>query len=133
MEHGYGFYALTASSEEEIELWRDKTGAEYTFCRMDDITLKTIIRSNPGLLLLKGGVIVNKWSDSRLPDEYALSGRLEELPLGQQKVENDWHTMCYVLLWFIVPLLLVISVDILVVRRREKLHSNPAPPQIDSN
>lgn len=29
VEHGYGFYALTASSEEQIELWRDKTGAEY--------------------------------------------------------------------------------------------------------
>lgn len=128
VECGYGFYALTASSEKEIELWRDKTGAEYTFCRMDDITLKTIVRSNPGLLLLKDGVIVNKWSDSRLPDEYALSGRLEELPLGQQKVENDWHTMGYVLLWFIVPLLLVIGADVLVVRRREKLHSNPAPP-----
>ena len=42
VEHGYGFYALTSSPEEQIELWRDKTGAEYPFCQMDDITLKTI-------------------------------------------------------------------------------------------
>ena len=54
VEHGYGFYALTSSPVESIELWSDRTGAEYPFCLTDDITLKTIIRSNPGLLLLKG-------------------------------------------------------------------------------
>lgn len=120
VERGYGFYALTASSEEEIELWRDKTGAEYPFCQMDDITLKTIIRSNPGLLLLKEGTILNKWSNGQLPDEYVLSDDLEKLPLGERKQVSDVHTMGYVLLWFFVPLMLVIGVDVLVVRRRER-------------
>lgn len=120
VERGYGFYALTASSEEEIELWRDKTGAEYPFCQMDDITLKTIIRSNPGLLLLKEGIILNKWSNGQLPDEYVLSDDLEKLPLGERKQVSDVHTMGYVLLWFFVPLMLVIGVDVLVVRRRER-------------
>lgn len=120
VERGYGFYALTASSEEEIELWRDKTGAEYPFCQMDDITLKTIIRSNPGLLLLKEGTILNKWSNGQLPDEYVLSDDLEKLPLGERKQVSDVHTMGYVLLWFFVPLMLVIGLDVLVVRRRER-------------
>ena len=39
VEHGYRFYCLTSSPEEQIELWKDKTGAEYPFCQMDDITL----------------------------------------------------------------------------------------------
>lgn len=120
VEYGYGFYALTSSSGDEIELWRDKTGAEYPFCRMDDITLKTIIRSNPGLLLIKEGTILNKWSNQQLPDEYALTDALERLPLGQQKQVSDLRTMAYVLLWCIIPLLLVIGMDILVVRRRER-------------
>lgn len=120
VERGYGFYALTASSEEEIELWRDKTGAEYPFCQMDDITLKTIIRSNPGLLLLKEGTILNKWSNGQLPDEYVLSDDLEKLPLGERKQVSDVHTMGYVLLWFFVPLMLVIGLDVLFVRRRER-------------
>lgn len=111
---------MTASSEEEIELWRDKTGAEYPFCQMDDITLKTIIRSNPGLLLLKEGTILNKWSNGQLPDEYVLSDDLEKLPLGERKQVSDVHTMGYVLLWFFVPLMLVIGLDVLVVRRRER-------------
>ena len=93
VEHGYGFYALTSSPEDEIELWRDKTGAEYPFCQMDDITLKTIIRSNPGLMLIKDGVILNKWSDNSLPDEYVLTDSLDKLELGQQKQESDLRTI----------------------------------------
>ena len=91
VEHGYGFYALTSSPDEEIEMWRERTGAEYPFCQMDDITLKTIIRSNPGLLLIKDGTILNKWSDNQLPDEYVLNDSLDKLELGQQKQENKLH------------------------------------------
>lgn len=119
VEHGYGFYALTSSPDDEIELWREKTGAEYPFCQMDDITLKTIIRSNPGLLLIKDGTILNKWSDNQLPDEYVLTDSLDKLELGMQKQENNLHTIGYVLLWFIIPLMLVIGVDILFIRRRK--------------
>lgn len=68
-------------------MWRERTGAEYPFCQMDDITLKTIIRSNPGLLLIKDGTILNKWSDNQLPDEYVLNDSLDKLELGQQKQE----------------------------------------------
>lgn len=120
VEHGYGFYALTSSPDSEIELWRDKTGAEYPFCQMDDITLKTIIRSNPGLMLIKDGTILNKWSDNQLPDEYVLSDSLDKLELGSQKQVSDLHTIGYVFLWFIIPLMMIIGLDILVIKRREK-------------
>ncbi len=120
VEHGYKFYALTSSLEEDIELWCDRTGAEYPFCQMDDITLKTIVRSNPGLLLIKEGTILNKWSDGQLPDEYVLTDSLDKLELGKQKKVNDWHTIGYVFLWFSVPLMLVLCLDIFIVKRRMK-------------
>lgn len=132
-EHGYGFYALTSSPDEEIESWREKTGAEYPFCQMDDITLKTIVRSNPGLLLIKDGTILNKWSDARLPDEYVLNGGLDGLELGQQKHENNLRTIGYVLLWFIVPLTLVLGVDISVIKRRERKSRERQPSQSPNN
>lgn len=120
VEHGYKFYCLTSSSEELIEQWKDKTGAEYPFCRMDDITLKTMIRSNPGLMLIKNGMILNKWSDERLPDEYVLTDKLENLPIGKRKVESDIHTIGYVFLWFFIPLFFVLAADILIIRRRDR-------------
>ena len=92
--------------------------------------MKTIIRSNPGLMLIKDGVILNKWSDNSLPDEYVLTDSLDKLELGQQKQESDLRTIGYVLLWFIIPLLMVIGVDILVVKRRErKREKNKELPQ----
>lgn len=120
VEHGYGFYCLTSSPEEQIEMWKDKTGAEYPFCQMDDITLKTMVRSNPGLMLIKNGVILNKWSDEDMPDEYILTDKLEHLALGKLEVKSDVHMVAYVILWFILPLLLVLGVDILIIRRRER-------------
>ena len=111
LENGYKFYALSSSSAEAIELWRDRTGAEYPFCIMDDITLKTMVRSNPGLMLIKGGVILNKWPSSQLPDEFDLTDKLEQLPLGQVKEVNDLRTLGIVGLWYIVPLLLIILID----------------------
>ena len=133
VEHGYGFYCLTSSLDDQIEQWKDKTGAEYPFCLMDDITLKTMIRSNPGLMLIKEGTILNKWSDSELPDEYALTDKLENLELGKQKEESDVHTIGYVLLWFAIPLLMVLGVDILVVKRLEKRRKRAAEKAVENS
>ncbi len=68
MDNGFKFLCLTASGEKDINHWIEITGAEYEFCQTDGTTLKTIVRSNPGLILLKNGVIIGKWSHNRLPD-----------------------------------------------------------------
>ena len=120
VENGYAFYCLTSSPQEEIVQWQDKTGAEYPFCQADDITLKTMIRSNPGLMLLKEGVVVNKWSRNNLPDEYTLTGRLETLGIGVLHPENLPRTIGGVVLWFALPLLFFLGVDVLYIRRRER-------------
>lgn len=111
VENGYRFYALSSSSADAIEQWRDRTGAEYPFCIMDDITLKTMVRSNPGLMLLQGGVVLNKWCNSQIPDEFELTDRLEKLPLGQVKKVNDLATIGWVCVWFLVPLALIVLID----------------------
>jgi len=120
LEHKYGFYGLTSSPDMEIEQWRDRTGAEYPFCLVDDITLKTIIRSNPGLVLIKSGTIINKWPQSNLPNEYELNGSLDNLPIGQIKKDSDVQTIFIVFLWFVIPLIFVLALDLLVIKRREK-------------
>lgn len=117
VENGYAFYCLTSSWDELVEQWKDKTGAEYPFCQADDITLKTIIRSNPGLLLLKDGVIINKWSHNELPDEYVLNNKLNELPIGKLSPANVTYKILILFLWFVVPLLLFTGLDLWLVKR----------------
>lgn len=117
--NGYHFYALTSSPDDEIEDWRDKTGAEYPFCQVDNIILKTIIRSNPGLLLLKHGTILNKWSYNDLFDENDLNGKLDKIAIGQPSHYTNDKAMLNILLWFFVPLLFIIFLDILLGNKLE--------------
>ena len=124
-DNGYPFYCLTASGEQAISNWRETTGAEYPFCQTDDIVLKTVIRSNPGLLLLKDGVIIRKWSHNRMPDEYALSDRLENLKIGKMPIDSIPQKILVIVLWYVLPLLVLTIADRLWswthwMRRRHK-------------
>lgn len=71
------FYCLTASTEKSQQHWQNITGAEYPFCMTDATTLKTMIRSNPGLMLLEKGVVRGKWSHNRLPEPTELETMLK--------------------------------------------------------
>ena len=58
---------MTASSDEMIEEFRHEVQAAYPFYFTDETTLKTIVRSNPELLLLKRGTIIGKWHYNDFP------------------------------------------------------------------
>lgn len=117
-DHGYRFLCVTASSDEAIAKWQDYTGAEYPFATLDDITLKTMVRSNPGLMLLKNGVVIGKWCVSALPDEYQLTDSLDKLPVGQLTVTSVGIKIGKVLAWFFGPLLIFTLADLLWIRSR---------------
>ena len=65
LKNGDKFYALTGSSDTEVQKFVDKTGVTYPFWKTDPTTLKTIIRANPGIVILQKGTILKKmnWRD----------------------------------------------------------------------
>lgn len=103
-ENGADFYCVTASANDEIERWRDLTGAEYQFCNADETTLKTMIRSNPGLMLLKDGTIIGKWSHNALPQTDDLTAPLQQLAIGKAQNDSTTKRLLIVLLTFFLPL-----------------------------
>lgn len=103
-ENGADFYCVTASANDEIERWRDLTGAEYQFCNADETTLKTMIRSNPGLMLLKDGTIIGKWSHNALPQTDDLTAPLHRLTIGKAQNDSTTERLLIVLLTFFLPL-----------------------------
>ena len=113
LEHGYRFYCLTASDVQGRQQWRDMTGAEYPFCFTDETTLKTVIRSNPGLVLLKNGTVIGKWSHNRLPQiaPEETTKPLEQLAIGQMPEDSVPGKILKLLLWFALPLLLLTLAD----------------------
>jgi triosephosphate isomerase len=110
-EKGYPFYGLTASGEKAMNRWRNGTGAEYKLCQTDDIVLKTIIRSNPGLLLLRDGKIIRKWSNNDLPEETMLTDRLEKIEIGKMPEDSVPRKVTTIILWYILPLVLLTIAD----------------------
>ena len=105
------FYCLTASTKKDIDHWADITGAEYPFCFTDETTLKTIIRSNPGLLLLKDGTIIRKWSHNDLPSSSSLNAPLSKLSIGAMPSTSLGETIMKVVLLFFIPLIILVFAD----------------------
>jgi uncharacterized membrane protein YphA (DoxX/SURF4 family) len=66
-------WALTSSLNHEIKEYKEKNQVKYDFYLADMVMLETIIRSNPGVLLLKNNKILKKWSSRNIPDFETLS------------------------------------------------------------
>jgi uncharacterized membrane protein YphA (DoxX/SURF4 family) len=59
--------ALTASTKEAIEKFKQETHTNIDFYNTDGTVLKTMIRSNPGLMMLKGGTVIDMWHYHSIP------------------------------------------------------------------
>ena len=71
-ENGLSFICLTSTLSDESAIFARETSAPYEFFNCDEIALKTIIRSNPGLLVIKDGTVLGKWhyNDIPTPEEF---------------------------------------------------------------
>lgn len=65
--YGVDFYAITASISDEVFKIKDTLKLAYDFSNVDEIVLKTMIRSNPGLILLKNGTVIGNWHYNDFP------------------------------------------------------------------
>jgi uncharacterized membrane protein YphA (DoxX/SURF4 family) len=63
MNNGIDFYVLSASGTTELMSYENG----LQFCTVDETTLKTMMRANPGYILIQNGVITGKWSWANLP------------------------------------------------------------------
>lgn len=104
-EHGYQFYCLTSSGQEAIGTWQEMTGAEYPFLFTDGIVLKTMIRSNPGLMLLHDGRVTAKWPSTGLPDLAEEVRPLEQTEWGAPQGKSRMARVLTILLWYMLPLM----------------------------
>jgi uncharacterized membrane protein YphA (DoxX/SURF4 family) len=57
-----GFAALCGSDFESMDKFAQRVKANYSFYGVDATALKSVVRSNPGLVLLKNGVVLDKWA-----------------------------------------------------------------------
>ena len=121
--NGIRFCAVSSSDEDGVFLWVKRTGAEYPIYWADGVMLRSMMHSNPGLLLLKDGVIVGKWAAADIPAVEELENAPTLMP-GIEDVSyadmKHWPLWVIVLLGviFLLPLLDVTLVGIGNAKRR---------------
>lgn len=73
---GWKVYAIASTPDADRAAdFRQKVGANYPFYKADDKLLKTITRSNPGLVVLKDGQVVDQLHWRHLPGAEEFVGR----------------------------------------------------------
>lgn len=64
---GYTFVGLTSSTQGYARDFGDSNALNFDFCSADETTLKSVVRSHPGLVLLYRGTVAGKWSHLDIP------------------------------------------------------------------
>ena len=59
---GYSVYGASASFTDELLLAKEKHELPFDFLFCDQTTLKTMVRANPGIMMLEKGTITGKWN-----------------------------------------------------------------------
>lgn len=70
-------YCLTATDAEKAEAFRHEHQLPFEFLRADGTLLKGMIRSNPGLMLWNGSVIVDTWSAPSIPNAARVKAKMK--------------------------------------------------------
>lgn len=71
-EHGYNYLWITSVSPDYVYELQDKYDMFDEVYYGDELELKSMVRSNPGLILMDNGVIIDKWSKIDFPTEIDL-------------------------------------------------------------
>ncbi len=61
-EEDYSFVLLTSTLPEDVAAISKKRNLQIPIYYADDVVLKTMVRANPGLILLRSDTVVKKWA-----------------------------------------------------------------------
>ena len=115
-DHAIPFYMATASDSAGRADWCDRTGAAYPIVQAEDTELQAMVRSNPGLLLLRDGAVAAKWSNNNLPETDGLEAILSA------PARSGGGSLWRLVAWFFIPLLIVVVADALWIGHKFYRH-----------
>jgi len=116
LANGISFYVLSASGSDEMRMYDNG----LLFCSVDDITLKTMVRSDPGYILIRNGTITGKWSWADLPEKEWFTGNMEGKSIMSLNNRNEMLTVII----FVLALTAVIISLRMMTEKINKLKQN---------
>jgi len=98
---GIDFYCVTSSLYDDIIKFEMKQSPMFNYLFADDVLLQTIIRSNPGLVVLKNGTILAKYSYVNTPSTKITDNTLSYI-LKEKSEQSEKYTVIILILLLIV-------------------------------
>jgi hypothetical protein len=83
------FVGLSGSVWQTIDYFRHDVKAKFKYYTVDETALKSVVRSNPGLVLLKEGVVIDKWAWRDLPTYEEFKASQPEYLKFLEKVKTE--------------------------------------------
>ena len=117
-QNGIHFMMLSGSTEEDNADYVARTSAQYPVYYTDETVIKSMVRSNPGIMLLKDATILKKWSFSDAPD----IPEFEKFITDDTQTIIDKHNACEkaTTLWLAIAVLIIMGSIIGFVKFRKK-------------
>lgn len=120
MENEYNFYCVTLNDSVNVNAWKYKTGAEYDFLYSDATILETMIRSNPGLMLLKEGTILWKSCMHNVNVDELTSAKLTEHSYGKIIDDNKKSRIFWLVFLMLAPILVYLPIEKAIILYNKK-------------
>lgn len=112
------FYCMTSSTFDVIDSFISQVKPNFPLYTADNITLKTIIRSNPGLVLIKDGTIIGKWHSRNIPSE--IDGNLMSYSLDKLRLWSERLVICLYITGFLLFVSLFYYCTLRLCGKKEK-------------
>jgi uncharacterized membrane protein YphA (DoxX/SURF4 family) len=112
LELGITVLGLTSSTDKQINAFRERQHPDYDICTTDETALQTIIRANPGIMLLREGTVLGKWNYHEMPDVNELQSNMLQVVLN----ENRRITELLTVLALVMGILLVYCIMFTIIR-----------------
>jgi hypothetical protein len=107
------FYCLTASGSETTMKFDLTHKTMFRFLQSDETTLKTMIRSNPGLMLLHDGTVVGKWHYRNIPEKTIIQNPLAHALTDMNRKNVNLIIWVTILGLILIPTLIITSKTII--------------------
>ena len=71
-ENNINFTGVTSTDITTIDQMKKDHNLSFDILNADETMLKTVVRANPGIVLLKNGTIIKKWNANYIPKEFTI-------------------------------------------------------------
>ena len=122
------FYIITSNDPEAIKYWEEYTTDNYNYLFSDIKIIETMIRSNPGIMILNKDKIIDKLNVSDLPHPENMESYIDNISTNKiEKIKPGIIILLAMLIYFIPILVLLLfnkTIELVLYKKDNNSNTN---------